>query len=283
MKVLAFEIPKSVNDSILLQVDMQKTFYNYLHQHAHIQISYIFKGNGKLLVADSIHSYKSGDVFTIGSHTPHLFQSAKNDETSHMISVFFTKDSFGQSFLKIPEMKEMQRFLSLSESSFKLLSNEKSIKQLITNLLDQKGLDKFISFLKLIKLFTLSETISLTTFIKTKQITQDEGRRIGLVFDFVMNNFQDDISLNDVASLIHLTPNAFCRFFKQHTNKTFFEFLIELRIEHSCQLAVRPENYSIADIAEMSGFSSISNFNRKFKKLKGITPSDYRSIAEFNI
>ncbi|MRH99275.1 helix-turn-helix domain-containing protein [Kriegella sp. EG-1] len=282
MKVLAFEIPKSLNDSILVQIDKEKLFYNFLHQHAHIQISHIVKGNGKLLVADSIHSFNPGDIFVIGSRTPHLFQSAENTEFSHMISIFFTEESLGSNFLSMPEMFDMQRFINMSTTSFKLLPSNKLAIKYINRIQTEKGIDKFICFLKLIKQLTLSESTSLTNFIKTKQITQEEGRRIGIVFDFVMNNFKDDIKLNDVANLIHLTPNAFCRFFKQHTNKTFFEFLIELRIEHSCQLIIKSENLTIAEIAEMSGFSSISNFNRKFKKLKGVTPSTFKIKMEYS-
>ena len=95
------------------------------------------------------------------------------------------------------------------------------------------------------------------------------------IFDYVMNNFQNDITLETVSELAFMTPNAFCRFFKQRTNKTFFQFLIELRIEHACQLLAKNEDLSVAQISGESGFKSISNFNRKFKTLKGMTPSTY--------
>ena len=76
-----------------------------------------------------------------------------------------------------------------------------------------------------------------------------------------------------------MTPNAFCRFFKQRTNKTFFQFLIELRVEHACQLLSSKRELNINLISDLSGFNSISNFNKKFKKIKGVTPTKYqRSI-----
>jgi AraC-like DNA-binding protein len=73
-----------------------------------------------------------------------------------------------------------------------------------------------------------------------------------------------------------MTPNAFCRFFKQRTNKTFFQFLIELRVEHACQLLGSKRELNINLISDLSGFNSISNFNKKFKKIKGVTPSKYQ-------
>lgn len=277
MKVQPFEIPKSLHDSVIVQIDKSQLFFEHLHQHKEIQLSYIVEGQGKLFVSDSVHGFAPGDIFVVGGNTPHLFQSVKNKLPSHMISVFFTKESFGNGFLEIPELKEIHEFLKTSENSFRLTTEKSSVKKLLENLKNAVGLDKFIYFLRLIKKINHAETAPLTSYIHSKKISNEEGRRMRLVFDYVVNNFHNEIKLDDAAELIHMTPNAFCRFFKQRTNKTFFEFVIELRIEHACQLALNIENYSMSEIAHKSGFMTISNFNRKFKKLKGITPSEYRN------
>lgn len=277
MKVQPFEIPKSLHDSIIIQIDKSELFFEHLHQHKEIQISYIVEGQGKLFVSDSVHGFASGDIFVVGGNTPHLFQSVKDGQPSHMISVFFTKESFGNGFLEIPELKEMQEFLETSENSFRLTTELGLVKKLLENLKDAGGLDKFIYFLRLVKKINHANTAPLTSYIHSKKISNEEGRRMRLVFDYVVNNFHDEIKLDHVAELIHMTPNAFCRFFKQRTNKTFFEFVIELRIEHACQLTLSIENFSMAEIAHKSGFMTISNFNRKFKKLKGVAPTEYRN------
>lgn len=277
MRVQSFEIPKSVNESILVQVDKSKVFFKHLHQHGEIQLSYIVEGQGKLIVANSIHRFSSGDFFVIAGGTPHLFQSEENSHSSHMISLFFTANSFGNGFVEIPELAQMRRFLEISENGLELISQKDVAKTLMVNLSKTKGLDKFINFLKLIQLLNNAETASLASFSHSKKISNEEGRRMRLAFDYAMSNFSHDIKLNHVADLVHMTPNAFCRFFKQRTNKTYFDFVIELRIEHSCQMALNSKSLSIAEIAESSGFGSISNFNRKFKKLKGLTPTEYRN------
>ena len=100
-----------------------------------------------------------------------------------------------------------------------------------------------------------------------------------VVFDYALRNFDKDIKLPTISEKVYMTPNAFCKFFKQRTNKTFFQFLIELRIEHACQLLQKNEDASIATIAEQSGFKSVSNFNRKFKLYKDIVPSQYRKSS----
>lgn len=134
---------------------------------------------------------------------------------------------------------------------------------------------RFILFLKLLKKLCQCETQELTNFIYSKQMSNNDGQRMQIVFDYVVHNFQNDITLEKVAELIHMTPNAFCRYFKQRTNKTFFKYLIELRIEHACQLLKNNSDISVAQISDRSGFKSISNFNRKFKELKEVSPSFY--------
>ena len=119
----------------------------------------------------------------------------------------------------------------------------------------------------------------MSSFVHKKQYTDNEGRRMSAVFELAMNEFYRDISLNEVANIASMTPNAFCRYFKNRTDKTFFQFLIDVRVEHACKLLSKRNDLSIAEIAYQCGFKNISNFNRKFKSIKEITPSKYRKKA----
>lgn len=276
MKVYPFKIPKPLNENLFVQIDKGDVFYDKLHQHEEIQVSYIVKGRGKLIVADSVHQYEDGDVFVIGSKSPHLFQSFEQEEnSSYMISLFFTEKVFSDLFLRIQELHEISSFFNQSDVGFRLLSNKSIVQKTLLKLSKANKFSKFLLFLKLIKKLCESDTKVLTQFVYQKKISNNEGQRMQAIFDYVMNNFQNDITLDTVSELAYMTPNAFCRFFKQRTNKTFFQFLIELRIEHACQLLIKNEDLSIAQISSKSGFKSISNFNRKFKEIKGITPSLY--------
>ena len=275
MKVYPFSIPKPGGDRLIVQVDQTPMFYDRLHQHEEIQISYLVKGKGKLIIGDSIHPYSEGDLFVIGKNCPHVFQSSENGDTSHMISLFFTENSFGEDFFGIPEMEALAPFFVNSAIGFQILSNKKAIRNLFLKLPELDKFSRFLRFLGVLKKVVGADMKQLTGFTFPKKLPQDQGNRMGLVFEYVMNNFQRDISLESIASLAFMTPPAFCRFFKRHTNKTFFQFLIELRIEHSCQLLTATTPLPISEISELSGFRSISNFNRMFKKLKGCTPREY--------
>lgn len=275
MKAQPFKIPKPLNQSLIIQVDKASGFYNKLHQHEEIQISYIKEGEGKLIIADSIHAFKSGDLFVIGSNNPHVFKNAENCVKTHMITLFFNGNLFESPISKIPELDLIPFFCSKSENSLKLLSKKKSIYKLMDSLIDGDKFSTFILFLKLIKKISNAEVQPLSTFRYKKKITDQEGKRMQVIFDYVMHNFQNTINLETIAALVYMTPNAFCRFFKQRTNKTFFQFLIQLRVAHACQLLDARIDLSMTEISEKSGFNSISNFNRQFKSLKNCAPSNY--------
>jgi transcriptional regulator GlxA family with amidase domain len=134
---------------------------------------------------------------------------------------------------------------------------------------------RFILFLSVIQQILNADTIALSEFKYHKKISEVEGKRMQLVFDYMMKNFQNTIGLKDVAGLVYMMPNAFCRFFKQRTNKTFFQFLIQLRVAHACQMLENKTYLSIETIALSSDFNSVSNFNRQFKSLKKMAPSNY--------
>ena len=277
MKVYPFEIPKPISENLTVQEDKEYVFFDKLHQHKEIQISLLVKGTGKLIIGDSVHGYEHGDIIVVGSKIPHLFQSAVSKEPSHMISLFFTGDSFGADFFKISEVQQLSAFFIKSDQGFKITSPSNDLKELIRQMPDMDKFDRFVHFLLILKKIEESEVEILTGFRHPKALKSNEGERLQSVLEYVMHHFNEDIRLETISKLAYMTPNGFCRFFKQRTNKTFFQFLIELRIEHVCQLLNSNKDITIAEASEKAGFKSISNFNRKFKKLKGMTPSGYLS------
>lgn len=276
MKVLPFKIAKPLNQNLIVQIDESDMFYNQLHQHEELQLSLIIRGLGKVVVGDSVRQFSAGDFFVIGSNCPHLFQSELNDAGVKMISLFFTKSSFGNDFFNLADLAEIQSFFALSNDGFTLINNKKVVKDIMIEMPSQDKLMRFIQLLRLLKLLCHSERHVLTKFIYPKKIGSRDGQRLQVIYDFVINNFHNQINLDEISKLAFMTPNAFCRFFKKRTNKTFFQFLIELRLEHACQLLLDTD-LPIAEIAEQSGFNSISNFNRQFKAQKRVSPSQYIS------
>lgn len=277
MKVLPFKIPKTSSDSLIVQEDKGTMFYDKLHQHEEIQMSLILSGDGSLIVGDRVTNYKTGDILVFGSRVPHVLKSVSTTDTSHMVSIFFTEKSFGERFFELSEFDELSNFFDELSYGIKILSNKKKIKEQFWSLQSSEDkLDRFVIFLEILNLVGHADFETISSTITKKNYTDNEGKRMALVFELVMNDFYRDISLKEVSGIANMTRNAFCRYFKQRTNKTFFQFLTEVRIENSCNILSKDRDISIAEVSYSSGFKNLSNFNRKFKKIKGITPSEFR-------
>tara|TARA_R110002126_G_scaffold96008_3_gene225009 strand:- start:267 stop:1109 length:843 start_codon:yes stop_codon:yes gene_type:complete len=277
LKVLPFKIPKPKNEALIYQEDRERIFYGQLHQHQEIQISLVVKGFGSFVVADTINEYQEGDILVIGEYLPHVFKSDsdKSDE-SIMCSLFFKKDSFGKHFFELTDMAETKEFFKGSEYGLKVLSKKQKITKQFNKLSHQNKIERVATLLKILNLISTAESTPLSSFVYKKRYTDDEGKRMNDVFEYAMEKFYEPITLEEIADKAHMNKNSFCRYFKKRTNKTFFQFLIEIRIENACKLITSSPDLSIAMISEQCGFGTIANFNRKFKEIKGLTPTDYR-------
>ena len=269
MKVLPFKILKTREQVLLFQEDRNKILYELLHQHEEIQISLIEKGAGNLLVGDTFTSFQEGDVIVFGKNLPHVL---KSDELCSMVSIFFTKECFGKDFFGLPDLEDLNTFLQESDRGILVNSNQDKIKKIFEEFAEASKLQRFQLFLNLLDLINRSEKKQLSSFLYNKELSFNEGKRMSLVFDYLMKNVDQEVSLQEVAAVASMSKNAFCRYFKQRTNKTFFQFLIEIRIERACGLLIKNPDLSVTEVSELCGFKNLSNFNRKFKEIKLVSP-----------
>lgn len=276
MKVLPFKIPKPEKEALVYKEDNGELF-SQLHQHEETQISYIFKGSGSLVLGDTISSYKTGDIIVIGENLPHAFKSDQtNLADALMLTLFFTKSSFGKGFFAIADLYNTNEFFQDVVHGIKLTSNRKKIICIFQKLKENNKIERIASFLNILNLIILAEKRPLSSFVYRKKYTDGDGKRMRAVIDHAMEYFYEPISLDEIAEKASMSKNAFCRYFKKRTNKTFFQFLIEIRIENACKILYSQKELPVSSIAESCGFKNISNFNRKFKELKGITPTEYK-------
>jgi len=277
MKVLPFKIPKPEHNAFVFQIDDDEAFYDKLHQHEEIQLSLIVEGEGTLIVGDTINHYSKGDIFVIGSNLPHVFRSdVSASKNSQMLTLFFSKESFGLYFFELEELKELQPFFKRSKQGLKVITKQNAIRELFYQLEKSSKLNRFLILFQLLKLISTANYRSLSSFIYNKKYNDNEGNRMRNVFEYTMNHFKSQITLDTVAEVANMTKNAFCKYFKKRTNKSYFSFLNELRIENACKLLISNKEMAVAEIAELSGFNNLSNFNRQFQILKRQSPTDYR-------
>lgn len=277
MKVLPFKIPKPENVTLYIEHYKGASFYEKLHQHKEIQISLIKEGEGTYIIGDCVGEFKKNDIFVIGENLPHIFKrdNAFVDETE-MVTLFFSKKSYGEGFLNLPEFEHFKYFFNDTSLGFKVISDKIKLSLLLSKIKDLSKYKQFTSFLEILNLISKAAHKSLSSMINLKKYAGNEGKRMSDIFQYTMDNFQSEISLQKVSNVANMTPNAFCRYFKQRTNKTFVNFLIDIRIGNACKLLTKNNELNITEISYKSGFNNLANFNRKFKSIKGITPSEYR-------
>lgn len=278
MKVLPFKIPKPDFGNLLYQVDKGETFYDKLHQHEEIQISFVLEGEGTLVVGDTVSHFKKDSFIVIGSHLPHVFKTDKAiTKHVHMLSLFFTSSSFGSNFFELDELKAIQPFFNRAKRGFQITSNTKPIKELFLQLERASKFQRFLILLQLLKRSSTAPFKALSDYSYDKKYSDIEGHRMRDVFEYTMNHYDQHIDLNSIADVANMTKNAFCKYFKKRTNKTYIQFLNELRIAKACQQLSADKDKTISDIAQETGFNNLSNFNRQFKAIKQCRPSVYRN------
>jgi len=277
MKVLPFTIPKPENVTLYTEHYKDESFYEKLHQHKEIQISLVVTGEGTFVIGDCVGDFKPNDIFVIGENLPHVFKRDLSCEQGpEMISIFFTKNSYGEHFFELPEFDHLQSFFSDVSLGVRILSNKEELISLISTINNDYKFKQFLTFMNILNLIGEAKRKKLSSLINLKKYAGNEGKRMSDIFQYTMDNFHKEVTLHDVADIANMTPNAFCRYFKQRTTKTFVNFLIDIRIGNACKLLAKNNDLSITEISYKSGFNNLANFNRKFKAIKGITPSEYR-------
>ena len=253
------------------------------HFHPHYQLFTVLEGTGKRLIGDSIHTFEPGDTVFLGPDIPHLWRSDSDYFVSdsglqtHGIVLYFQEDFLGKEFLERSEMLSTRQLLIDSKRGIAYKGElREHVRSELVGLLHEEGFQSVLRLLTLLNRLAHEEggtPIASSGYVNTYKVSETE--RMQKVHSYVLQHFSQDIRLGDVASLAGMSEAAFCRYFKARSNKTFIDFVNEIRIGHSCKLFLE-DQWTIAQIAYDSGFDSLSNFNRNFKKYIGHTPREYK-------
>ncbi len=281
MKALLYRTLIAENESFY-QEDLITNFYPFLHYHAELQLTIILKRTGTLIVGDKICPFDEGDVFHLGSELPHVYRDTKpvnesyNSMGVHAISIYFKLNSFGENFFDLPENFLIKNLLQKSSRGIKFKGEiTQEIKKEMLSLKSRKGADLLITFFTILNALSKSKEMKCLTSISFMNKKDDsESKRVQDIFKHVTNNFSREISLDEISKLSNMSVTSFCRFFKQRTRKTFTTFVNEVRIGYACKELLY-KNFNINEVAYHCGFNNISNFNRQFKEVTGLTPSEY--------
>jgi AraC-like DNA-binding protein len=287
MKPHLLKIPKADEHSFSVRYDIVSFFYNQWHYHPELELVYIIEASGRQFIGDSIHHFKNNDLILIGANLPHLWRCdekflVKGSRLKvEAIVIHFTQECFGKDFFNLPENKKLVRLFQKAQTGVRIKNQSTEIvADLMRELVKAKNSERIILLLQILEtIANSSQTKPICSEGLTFQYSLAEAERLNTIYQFILNNFTKEISLEQIARIAHLTPNGFCRYFKARVKKTFSRFLIEVRIGHACKLLAET-NKSVADICYDSGFNNFSNFNRHFKSVAGRTPLNHRKYYQ---
>ena len=284
MKPKLLKIALAPEHSFSTRYDVVPYFFNEWHFHPEIELVYINDGTGTQFIGDNIQQFNTGDMVMVGSNLPHLWLCdekyfVKNNKLKAASTVIhFMPDMLGDTFFKLPEHKEIEKLLEKARMGLQIHRQTNAlVLEKMQALLQAKSSEKIILLLQILHILAHSKELS-PIVSKNYQllIPQKESERINIIYQYVFNKFKYPVKLEEVAALIHMSPNSFCRYFKTRTLKTFSAFLLEVRINHACKLLTETD-LTISEICYKSGFNNFSNFNRHFKKQTANTPLQYKS------
>jgi AraC-like DNA-binding protein len=287
MKALPFKIPIVGETSVIVEEEIEPHFYTYLHQHEEVQLTWILKGEGTLIAGNYTGQFSSGDIYWFGPNLPHVFRcdpiyfQNKAWLKAQSISIYFDVSQDTAGLIDIPELQALRQFVSRSGRGFRIEpENYVNMTEAFLKIRVQQGIPRLMAFLQLAEeVLHHSSLQPLSDVNATKDLSEKEGTRMHTIYDFTLKNFDKDISVSDAAALVHMTPEAFCRFFKKHTRKTYVTFLNAVRVEQACRRLRSEDDQLVAEIAYSCGFGNVSHFNRVFRKITGKTPREFQSHA----
>jgi AraC-like DNA-binding protein len=277
------KIEANINHSFYVEHMNFPYFPNPLQFHPDIEILLVVKGTGTRFIGDSIDRFGPGDVIMIGQNVPHVWYSDEkytrenSDLSTEIIFILFKTEIFGEQFWNLPELKNILKLIQSSRRGIKLTGKTRSevisLMNLISNSVGLSRVTLLFSILDIIS--TKKEYHFLASPVVQNGINYNDPERLNKVYQYVINNYQQNIALEKAASIASMSVPAFCRYFKKRTNKTFIRFLNEIRIAFACRYLIE-EDFTVSRTAYICGFTNVSFFIKQFKKITGFTPLNYK-------
>jgi AraC-like DNA-binding protein len=284
MKAHFHKVPVAPQSSFSVRHDQKPNFGTVWHYHPELELHYVIKGEGVRLMGDNISNFSAGEIVLLGANLPHTwrcneeyFQGNAEKEVEAIV-IQFLPECLGRYLFGLPEAYLIPKLFEKAKSGLLITGKAKAkLAPLMRQAVHATDLDRIIIFLSILKI--LSETTETKTIASEhhafKQSNESDVQRINKVCNYTLSNYKKEITLDEIASISNLSVTSFCRYFKLITKKTYYDFLIEIRISQACRQLIE-DKLPTEVICFECGFNNVSNFYRHFKKITKMTPLEYK-------
>jgi AraC-like DNA-binding protein len=254
-----------------------------IHSHKNYELNYISSGSGRRIVGNHISSYTRGDLVLLGpdiSHCWEVLEPGSNGQGECVVTHFY-ENIISSDFFNIPELEEVFKLLKEAESGI-LFKGPKTgeVSLSLKRMVRLEGLDRYIELLKVFSLLLRIDDREYLALPSSMPNNYEKDRKqIDKIYEYVFQNMENGINLNDAAGLVCMEPSSFCRYFRKKTNQTFMEYVKSVRIGIAAKLLAETDK-QISQICYECGYNNLANFNYYFKAIMKKTPSEYRKAFQ---
>jgi AraC-like DNA-binding protein len=271
------QFPFHISDTIGVSEDART-----LHWHDEIEICYVKQGTGKYLINGREYAFEAGDVFIINNDEIHL---AYDDKDLVIQVTLFHPSMLWAGGSYVMDYEYLKPFLEIGRRFSNKLSNKhEHITDIIEVLKDiqleyqsrQQGFELMIKSMLLkfmtliIRYFDTNEEMGLH-----EKISNVHAQNLMYSIDYIEQNYNKNIMLDELAKLSGMSVSHFCHIFKKFSGLAPMEYIVRIRIAAAKQL-LKVTNKKVVEISLECGFNCLSNFNRSFKIYTGVSPRIYR-------
>lgn len=286
MKVFQEITPVTSSDVFVILDSINKGFDYPIHNHPEFELNLVMGSSGNRIVGDSTEKYEEEDLVLIGPYLFHKWddedRKLESGKDCRVITIQFDINLFDSSFLGKKPFTGIQNLLKNASRGIRFTGSTFSqAKDMMINLTRSQGLESVIQFLKLLGLLSDSRSYRYLTSVGfDHSVLQANNTRLHATYQYILRFFNSPtLRMSDVAAHLCVSDSAFSHFFKKYTNRSFSEFLIDMRMGHACKLLIDTDDL-ISDICFGVGFNNLANFNRLFKKKYQVTPRNFRKIYQ---
>lgn len=277
-------VNQSIDESFSTREDWMCNINSQWHYHEEVELICFHRGSGMQFVGDNISRFNAGDVVMVGSNLPHYWKydeeaPINNQEVPYSTVIHFPTTLLGDPFTRLSELAPLKALIDQSSRGLSFRSGATS--QLIEEIVSVSkttGIYRLIALLQCLATFIQKQTQArqLSSIGFSGKVNGFDEVRINKIYAYTFLHFVNPIQLDQVADLVGMQPTSFCRFFKQHTGKTYSRFLTEVRISNACKKLIANPFQPIKNICYESGYRNFTSFNDSFRKITGMTPKVYR-------
>ncbi len=260
---------------------VRPVFSTDFHFHQECQLVYVLSGTGRRIIGSSIEQFKEGDMTFIGPNVPHVWYSdqASGNEPrpARSVALYIHPEVVLRQLSGLTDVQPLTEFFRKSERGLSLTGlSRDALATILLRMQTETGLALLSSFLEIMqRLLVTPDARWLNDELPVAPYADSVQQRIPRLMEYIRTNFRQDISLETAASVAGLQLHSFCRYFKALTQRTFSDFINEVRVGFACQL-LQQSDLPVTQVAYECGYTNISYFNRSFQRIQGFTPRAYR-------